>query len=391
MQAIVLIIDSFGVGALPDAENYDDKGANTALHICEAIPFEKWPCLKSLGLGNCTNILGTVLPGCEPVSNPLASFGVMAEKSEGKDTTTGHWELAGINLEEPFHTFPPEFPSFPEKLLQDLQSRTGHRILGNKSASGTKIIEELGPAHMEGKGIIVYTSADSVLQIAAHEKIVSVKELYRICNTAREICDRYNVGRVIARPFTGTKGNFIRTESRKDFSMEPPGETILDHLKTNGVETVGIGKIGDIFAHQGLDKSFHDKGNKACLDRTLACMKQKKGNDQFLFVNLVDTDMLFGHRRDIKGYCDAVQKIDDSLVNVIDLMSDSDLLIITADHGCDPGFKGTDHTREYVPLLVYKKKREVMNLKIRTSFCDVAQSLASFFNVPALRHGKSFI
>ena len=390
-QAILLIIDSFGIGALPDAYLYNDAGANTALHICEFFPFDKWQCLQSLGLGNCTNILGYQLPGCEPAKKPLASFGVMAQISDGKDTTTGHFELAGIVLEQPFHTFLPDFPSFPAQLVKDFQNKTGHKILGNKSASGTKIIEEFGPSHMAGGGIIVYTSADSVLQIAAHEEIITVKELYNICKTARKLCDKYNVGRVIARPFTGTKGNYTRTRSRKDFSMKPPGKTILNHLETNDVETIGIGKISDIFAHQGLSKNYPDTGNSACIKRTLACMKQNRKKDRFLFVNLVDTDMLFGHRRDIKGYHDAVQKIDDSLKAVMDTMSSRDVLIITADHGCDPSFRGTDHTREYVPLLVYQKQKNAVNLKIRTGFCDVAQSLASFFNVPALTHGKSFI
>ncbi|MCK5682760.1 phosphopentomutase [bacterium] len=391
MQAILLIIDSFGVGALPDANLYGDEGSNTALHICEAYPEKKWPFLQNFGLGNCTKLLGYQLPGCEPVRNPEASFGVMAQASAGKDTTTGHWELAGVILNPPFSTFPPAFPSFPEKLLQDLKNMTGHKILGNKSASGTIIIEELGPAHMAGEGIIVYTSADSVMQIAVHEDVVKVEELYTICKTARKLCDQYNIGRVIARPFTGTTGNFIRTKSRKDFSMKPSEKTILDYLQISGIETIGVGKIGDIFAGQGIDKIYHDSGNLACIERTISCMKENSENDRFIFVNLVDTDMLYGHRRDIQGYHDAVQKIDESLPAVLNLISEQDLLIITADHGCDPGYKGTDHTREYIPLLVYQKKNEGKNLKIRTSFCDVAQSLASFFNIPALKNGTTFI
>lgn len=391
MQAIVLVIDSFGVGALPDADLYGDEGANTALHICEAIPGKKWPNLQKLGFGNCAALLGHHLAGCEPVEHPLASFGVMKQKSAGKDTTTGHWELAGIILDEPFHTFPLTPPSFPEQLIKEFQDKTGYKVLGNTGASGTFIIDELGKAHMDGKGLILYTSADSVLQIAAHQDIVPVEKLYEICRTARTICNRYNVGRVIARPFTGTPGHFKRTASRRDFSMSPPQNTILDHLYEQGIQTIGIGKIGDIFTEKGLSTSHHDTGNEACLARTFECMKNNDQTDRFLFINLVDTDMLFGHRRDIRGYHDAVRNIDDALPKIMDLMSRDDLLIITADHGCDPGFKGTDHTREYLPLLTYRKTGEVKNLNIRTTLCDVAQSMAAFFNVPAMPKGKSFL
>ena len=391
MRAVLLIIDSFGVGALPDADHYGDSGANTARHICEAIPSKKWPWLQKLGLGNAARLLGHHLPGCEPAHSPLAGFGVMAEASAGKDTTTGHWELAGIQLKHPFHTFPADFPSFPEPLVTAFEQQTGYTLLGNKSASGTRIIEELGEAHMRGEGLIVYTSADSVLQIAAHEKIISVETLYRICEIARKLCDPYPVARVIARPFVGTPGSFVRTGARKDFSMAPLEKTVLDHLQSNQVQTVGIGKIGDIFKEQGLDISYHDQGNAACLERTLKCMQKKESLKQFIFINLVDTDMLYGHRRDVKGYHDAVQAIDDTLPRIMDRMTGEDLLIITADHGCDPGHTGTDHTREYVPLLVYQKQRESKNLKIRSSFCDVAQSLTVFFKLPAMARGKSFL
>lgn len=391
MRAILLIIDSFGIGALPDADQYGDSGANTALHICEAIQSKKWPWLQKLGLGNAALLLGNHLPGCEPAEPPLAGFGVMAEASAGKDTTTGHWELAGIQLERSFHTFPSDFPSFPEPLVTAFEKQTGHKMLGNISASGTHIIEELGEAHMKGEGLIAYTSADSVFQIAAHEKILGVEMLYRVCEIVRKLCDPYHVARVIARPFIGTPGNFVRTGSRKDFSMAPPEKTLMDYLKAHRVQTIGIGKIGDIFKEQGLDISYHDQGNQACLERTLECIKTNRRTDQFLFVNLVDTDMLFGHRRDIKGYHDAVQAIDDMLPQIMDRMTGEDLLIITADHGCDPGHTGTDHTREYVPLLVYQKQHKSKNLEIRTSFCDVAQSLAVFFKLPPMARGKSFL
>ncbi len=389
MKAVLLIIDSFGVGALPDAAEYGDSGANTALHICEGMPFVRWPVLKNLGLGNSAALLGHLLNGCEAQASPLASFGVMAEASAGKDTTTGHWELAGLVLDQPFQTFPLAYPSFPDALIDEFKARTGYEVLGNKGASGTVIIEELGYAHMDGQGIILYTSADSVLQIAAHEEIVPVEELYRVCGIAREICNPFNVGRVIARPFEGTPGKFRRTASRRDFSMPPAGKTILDHLSTHGIQTLGIGKIGDIFCEQGIDVSHHDAGNAACLDRLVSCIADD-GTDRFIFINLVDTDMLFGHRRNIKGYHDAVAGIDARLTAVMDRLDHDDLLIITADHGCDHGFKGTDHTREYVPLLVFQPNGAVRDLGIRRSFSDVAQSLASFFNLPAINNGRSF-
>lgn len=389
-RAILLIIDSFGIGALPDAASYGDEGANTALSICSHIDDLQWPWLKKLGLGNCASLLGTTLPGCEPENQPLASFGVMAEKSAGKDTTTGHWELAGLILDQPFTTFPLPFPSFPDKLIEKLKKEIGFDILGNCGASGTAIIEELGPKHLNGEGIIVYTSADSVLQIAAHKDIVSLDELYSMCEKARKICDEYKVGRVIARPFTGEPGKFIRTNERRDFSMLPTGTTILDHLQQHEVETVAIGKIGDIFSEQGITTSYHDAGNSACIERTLSELQKQAEHDQFLFVNLVDTDMYFGHRRDIEGYYNAVCEIDSAIPQIIGELAEDDLLIISADHGCDPGFKGTDHTREYVPLLSYSNEFAARDLGIRSSFCDAAQSLAAFFSLPPIKQGHSF-
>jgi len=391
MRALLVIIDSFGVGELPDADLYGDNGANTALHICQGVEEVRWLNLQNLGLGNCSSILGHKLPGCEAVEKPLASYGVMAEVSAGKDTTTGHWELAGVLLDTPFTTFPLQHPSFPEELISSFKAQTGYNILGNKGASGTVIIEELGEAHLNGEGIILYTSADSVLQIAAHEDIVPIDKQYAICEIARKLSDPYRIGRVIARPFTGRPGGFVRTGSRKDFSMLPPHETVLGLLQENGIETIAIGKIGDIFSEQGIDRSHHDSGNNSCLDRLVSCLAEPTDKHQFLFVNLVDTDMNFGHRRDIQGYHDAVEMIDERLTEILTLLSGEDILIITADHGCDPGFKGSDHTREYVPLLVYSKKQAVIDLGVRQCFCDVAQSLASYFNVPPMKNGKSFV
>lgn len=383
MRAILVVIDSFGVGALPDADTYGDFGANTALHICEGVKAENvhWPNLQKLGLGNCTELLGHTLPGCEAVEQPMASYGVMAEASSGKDTTTGHWELAGIELEQPFQTFPLAYPSFPDELIEQFQQQTGYAVLGNRGSSGLAILEELGEAHLNGEGIIVYTSADSVFQIAAHEEIVPVEELYRICEIARKLCDTYRIGRVIARPFIGTVGDFIRTGSRRDFSMLPPSATILDTLQKSGVETVAIGKIGDIFCEQGIDRSYHDSGNDACLKRLVTSLADYPKKQQFIFINLVDTDMLYGHRRDIIGYHDAVARVDKRLAEIIGLMDDEDLLVITADHGCDPAFAGTDHTREYVPLLSFSKQQAGVDLGIQNSFSYVAQALASYFKV----------
>ncbi|MDP8203356.1 MAG: phosphopentomutase [Candidatus Tenebribacter mawsonii] len=390
MRAIIIVIDSFGIGALPDAIKYGDSNANTALHICETIKGDKWTILKKLGLGNASLLLGNKLPGCEAVKNPLANFGVMSEKSPGKDTTTGHWELAGLELESAFTTFPPEFPSFPEKLLEDFTRETGKEIIGNKAASGTAIIEELGKQHLETGKLIVYTSGDSVFQVAAHETIVPLNELYDICEKARILCNEYSVGRVIARPFIGEPGNFTRTKGRHDYSIKYEGETIFDFLQKKGVNTVGVGKIGDIFLEKGLNDSHNDKGNDACIKKTEMLLSKPSDKDEFIFVNYVDTDMLYGHRRNPQGYCDEVEKIDKHLGRLIEVLREDELLIVTADHGCDPTFKGTDHTREYVPLLCYQKGTEGIDLGIRNQFSDVAASIAKFFRVPDYPRGTSF-
>ena len=391
MRAIIIVIDSFGIGALEDAENYGDEGSNTTLHICETVNGVKWPNLTKLGLGNASLLLGNELPGCEATNNPLASFGVMNEKSPGKDTTTGHWELAGLELESAFTTFPPEFPSFPKKLLDDFTHVTGKEIIGNIAASGTAIIEELGKEHLDTGKLIVYTSGDSVFQVAAHEDIVPLKELYEICSKARILCDKYYVGRVIARPFVGSPDNFTRTKGRHDYSINYTGETIFDHLQKNNVNTVGVGKIGDIFLEKGINDSYPDKGNDTCMKRTEDLLNKPAEKDEFIFVNYVDTDMLYGHRRNPQGYCDEVEKIDKHLDRLINILREDELLIITADHGCDPTFKGTDHTREYVPLLCYQKGSEIVNFGIRNQFSDVAASIAKFLKVPAYPRGISFL
>jgi len=391
MRAVILVIDSFGIGELPDADKYGDKGSNTALHISEqAEGGANWPNLQNLGLGNASMLLGNELQGCPAVGTPLASYGVMNEASPGKDTTTGHWEIAGIVLEKAFPVFPAEYPSFPPELVDAFEKETGRKIIGNKAASGTAIIDELGVEHMNTGALICYTSADSVFQIAAHEDIVPIEELYSICETARRLCDPYMVGRIIARPFEGSPGAFVRTSRRHDYSIALPESTVLDHLKANSVKVSAVGKIGDIFNQQGIDKSWPDKGNPACIERTLDIVKNGGDENELVFVNLVDTDMVYGHRRDVQGYHDAVKAIDDRLPELMALMKEGDLLVVTADHGCDPSFKGTDHTREYVPLLCYNKGGVGNELGIRGSFTDLAQSLTRFFGVPPYKRGNFF-
>ena len=389
MKAIILVIDSFGIGEMPDAESYGDAGSNTAFHVCEAVPGAKWANLQRLGLGNASSILGRLLPGCGPVDTPLASYGVMAERSPGKDTTTGHWELAGVVLKKPFTTFPPDYPSFPSELIAAFEDRIHRKVIGNRAASGTVIIQELGPEHLQTGRPIVYTSGDSVCQIAAHEKIIPENQLYDMCAVARELCDPYHVGRVIARPFEGGPTAFTRTEGRRDFSLPPPHATILDHLQNHGVETIGIGKIGDIFCEIGLTKSYHDKGNVACLERSVEVINENTDSHRLIFVNLVDSDMIYGHRRDARGYLEAVARIDSALPGILDALATGDVAVVTADHGCDPTFRGTDHTREHVPLLWYQKDRRVENLGVRSQFSDVAQSLATEFGASPMANGEA--
>ncbi len=369
----------FGIGALPDAQDYGDVGSNTAVHIGRAVGGARWPYLTHLGLGNAARLLGEDLPGSPAQAAPQASYGVMREVSPGKDTTTGHWELAGFQLEKAFPVFPPAFPSFPAQLLARITGLTGYEFLGNKAASGTEIIEELGAEHLATGKPIAYTSGDSVFQIAAHEDVLTLGELYRLCEISRKICDDWTVGRVIARPFRGKPGAFERTSGRHDYSYRLPGPSILDHLRDAKVETVAVGKIGDIFDHQGIDRNYPDKGNPACLARTLSVAKEAVKIPQFVFVNLVDTDMNFGHRRDPQGYHDSVAATDAALNELMSLLTEDDLLLITADHGCDPTYRGSNHTREHVPLLAFRPGRAGQNLGIRSSFADVAQSLASFF------------
>lgn len=384
MRGVILIIDAFGIGSAPDAGDYNDTGAHTLRSAAEARGSGgqvQWPTLLALGLGNSATLTGPPVAGCPPVEHPEASYGVMAPASRGKDTTTGHWEIAGIIMQQGFHLFPPDYPSFPPELVARFERETGFTLIGNRAVSGTAIIEELGEVHLQGGGLICYTSADSVFQIAAHEEVVPLAQLYQTCLIARRICDDYGIARVIARPFTGEPGNFTRTAGRHDYSIDLPGPSMLDMLRGRGVETVGIGKIGDIFNQQGLAVSHPDKGNGNCLRRLQQLLEEGGSAPQLIFVNLVDTDMLYGHRRDAEGYYRAIEEIDIELEGLLSRLADDDFLIISADHGCDPKFRGTDHTREYVPLLFYQRSRKPAGLGIRASFADLAATVCSLYGV----------
>ncbi len=371
-RVLLIVLDSVGIGALPDAHLYGDEGANTLGHIVDTADLNT-PNMFALGLSNLPNFGKKVdVPVC-------GAYGRMMEKSKGKDTTTGHWEMTGVTLQTPFPTYP---NGFPQSVLQAFEEKIHTKVIGNIPCSGTKILEDLGEEHMKTGYPIVYTSADSVFQIAAHEDIVPIDTLYHYCEIAREmLVGEHGVGRVIARPFVGTnKQNFERTKRRKDFSLVPPQKTILDCLKENGNDVLAVGKIEDIFAFKGITKSEHAAGNKACVESMLRFMHTSFNG--LCFVNLVDFDMLYGHRRDVTGYKNALETFDQALPQIIDTLTENDLLIITADHGCDPTYKGTDHTREYVPLLVYKKDiKKAIDLGTRSTFADTAATIAELFGI----------
>jgi len=379
---VVVVIDSCGVGALPDAAEYGDAGANTLGNTARAAGGLSLPTLQRWGLGNLTSI-----EGCPPVAGPRASCGTMAQLSQGKDTTTGHWEMMGIVLEKGFATFP---KGFPETLLQQWLARSGAPgYLGNKAASGTVIIEELGEEHFRTGFPIVYTSADSVFQIAAHEERIPLATLYRYCEAAREVGKPHGIARVIARPFIGRPGSFQRTYNRRDFTQQPPAGLVLDLLAQAGVRVVGVGKIPDIYDGRGIARALHTQGNADGLAKTEELLAEP--GDGFLFVNLVDTDMLYGHRRDPIGYAAALREIDRALPAIAGKLRKGDLLALTADHGCDPTFPGSDHTRERVPIAVYAPGRERgANLGERVSFADLGATVAEFFGVRSPR-GESFL
>ncbi len=381
-RVILFILDSVGIGALPDAEEFGDVGSNTLGNIIKATGGINLPNLQALGLGNIEGI-----DGVEAVAQPTGAYGRSEEISSGKDTTTGHWEIAGIHTKEPFRTFP---DGFPKEVMDRFEKEIGRGSLGNYAASGTVIIEELGKEHMETGKPIVYTSADSVFQIAAHEEIIPIDELYRMCEIAREIMrGDFALARIIARPFIGEPGNFSRTHRRKDYSLDPSGKTVLDYLKDDGQEVVGVGKIEDIFNGKGITQSVHTESNMDGVDQTLNMMK--KFPTGLIFTNLVDFDMKFGHRRDPEGYRKALEEADARLPEMMEMMTDDDLLIVTADHGNDPTYKGSDHTREYVPILVAGAQVKAgAEIGTRRTFADIASTISEMLNTKDTGIGTSF-
>lgn len=379
-RVILIVLDSVGVGALPDAAQYGDEDSNTLAHIAATVDL-RLPNLTRLGVGNITP-----LRGIPPVGTPAAAWGKMASQTAGKDTTSGHWELAGVILERPFPLYP---HGFPPEIIEPFEKAIGRRVLGNKPASGTVIIEELGAEHMRTGNPIVYTSADSVFQIAAHEEVIPVEELYRYCKIARRLLTgEHAVGRVIARPFVGEPGHFIRTDRRQDFSLEPPRPTLLDAVIAAGLEVMAVGKIKDIFAGRGISRWIHTHDNMDGVDQTRNFMRE--GERGLIFTNLVDFDMRYGHRNDVAGYAAALEAFDRRLPELLDALETSDALILTADHGCDPTTPSTDHSREYVPLLIYGKRIRPLNIGVRPTFADLGATVADLLGVPYDLPGKSF-
>ncbi|CAH0180925.1 Phosphopentomutase [Peribacillus sp. Bi96] len=383
-RIFVVVMDSVGIGEAPDADLFGDKGADTLGHIADKMNGLNMPNLAKLGLGNIREI-----KGIDKAQQPLAYYTKMKEASTGKDTMTGHWEIMGLNISTPFRVFP---NGFPELLVNELEAKMGRGIIGNVPASGTEIIERLGEEHMKTGALIVYTSADSVLQIAAHEDIVPIDELYKVCEIAREVtmADEYKVGRVIARPFTGEPGSFKRTPNRHDYALKPFNRTVMDELKDSGYDVLAIGKISDIFDGEGVTESLRTVSNMDGMDKLIQTIEQDfKG---LSFLNLVDFDALYGHRRDPEGYGKALEEFDARMPEVLDKLHEDDLLIITADHGNDPVHEGTDHTREYVPLLVYSKRfTKGAELPVRDTFADIGATVAANFDVKMPAFGKNIL
>jgi phosphopentomutase len=381
-RAIVIVLDSVGVGELPDASRYGDQGSNTLGNLARQVTL-KVPTLASLGLSRVVT-----LPGVNVSASPLAAFGRMAERSPGKDSVTGHWELMGLVIDRAFPTFP---NGFPPDLIAEYERRIGRSTLGNVVASGTTIIDELGPTHMASGAPIVYTSADSVFQIAAHEEIVPIPQLYAFCETAYEmVVEGLGMGRVIARPFVGQPGAFVRTANRHDYAMPPRGETLLDRLVGVGMEVTAIGKVSDLFAGRGITRSFPTASDAEGMRRVGERLAVQSSG--LIVANLVDFDTMYGHRNDVRGYAENLERFDAHLATVLPQLRPDDLLVVTADHGNDPSTPSTDHSREYVPLLVTGHRvRKGIDLGTRTTFADLAQTLADVFGVASLPHGTSFL
>jgi phosphopentomutase len=381
---VLIILDGVGIGELPDAEKYGDKGSNTLGNIANYMGGLDLPNLQKMGLGNIKKMFGY-----GSVGKPMASYGKMTEKSTGKDSTSGHWEIGGYIVDLEFPTYP---YGFPEDVMEKFLIQNNlEGFLGNKPASGTIIIDELGLEHMQTGFPIVYTSADSVFQIAAHEEIIPIERLYEICEITRnKICiDDHSMGRVIARPFVGAPGNFERTTNRRDFSIDPPESTILDALTENGINTVGIGKVNDLFNFKGISKSVKTKSNLEGINAIISNLMSE--DNSLIFTNLVDFDVYFGHRNDPAGFHEALVEFDDNLPDILSEMDETDKLIITADHGNDPTSESTDHSREYVPLLYYTPNKEGKNLGVRETFADVAKTIADHFSIENNLKGTSFL
>ncbi|WP_096188544.1 phosphopentomutase [Evansella halocellulosilytica] len=383
-RIFLIVMDSVGIGEAPDAKEFGDKGSDTLGHIAEKMGGLKMPNMDKLGLPFIKDYQGGTKP-----EKPLAYYGKMEESSVGKDTMTGHWEIMGLHIDTPFRTFP---EGFPNELIEELEERTGRKVLGNKPASGTEILDELGEQHVNSGDLIVYTSADSVLQIAAHEEVIPPEELYEICKIARQLTldERYMVGRVIARPFIGSSGEWVRTPNRHDYALKPFGRTVMNELKDQGFDSIAIGKISDIYDGEGITESLRTSSNMDGMDKLNDSVQMNFTGLSFL--NLVDFDAKFGHRRDPIGYGEALEEYDTRLTEVFEQLQNDDLLIITADHGNDPVHHGTDHTREYVPLLAYNKQMKAgKSLGVRKTFADVGATVADNFNVKLPEHGKSFL
>jgi phosphopentomutase len=401
-RAFIILLDSFGIGSTPDAVKYGDVGADTFRHIAEHClagkadqidvrtgPL-KIPALEVLGLGAAAILSGgKAVPGLVEPRQILGAYGCAAEQSIGKDTPSGHWEIAGVPALFDWGYFPPEYPSFPPELLTAFIERGKlPGVLGNKHASGTQIIAELGQEHQATGKPIVYTSGDSVFQIAVHEESFGLERLTEICLIARELVNDYNVGRVIARPFLGSPGQYYRTGNRRDYAVPPPAKTLLDDILAAGHEVISIGKVSDIYAKQGITRTVKADGNMALFDAFLAEVPALK-EQSLLFVNLVDFDMLYGHRRDVIGYAKALEDFDLRLPEFLELMQPGDLAIITADHGCDPTWPGSDHTREYIPILAFGPDIQPGSIGVRETFADIGQTIAKHLGLPPLAHGKA--
>ncbi|MBN1220785.1 MAG: phosphopentomutase [Anaerolineae bacterium] len=382
-RIIVIVLDSVGIGELPDAATFGDVGSHTLGNIARVVGGLNLPNMEALGLGNIA-----ILQGVIPQYQPKAGYGKMAEVSAGKDTTTGHWELMGLQLTQAFPLYP---DGFPPEIMARYKAETGRGWLGNYPASGTVIIEELGEEHMRTGKTIVYTSGDSVFQIAAHEEVIPVEELYRICRIAREILrGEHEVSRVIARPFVGTPGKFQRTANRHDFSVKPPAPTVLDHLKEAGLMVYAVGKINDIFDGEGITDSVHTQDNMDGLDKTIAAIRQRRERG-LIFINLVDFDAKFGHRNNPQGYANALEDFDRRLPEIMEALAEDDILAITADHGNDPTTPSTDHSREYVPLLITGVPvRAGVNIGVRHTFADLGATIADILSVKPPLAGTSF-